>query len=93
MGQFEMNCTGHIHRCSFSCLQEHLQIKWIMMHIKITTITTIVSVFRTVKIVITFELKIEIIIHMIIKPDESGQGLGVVVFVILQHTTTDKLHH
>ena len=32
---------------------------------------------------------------MIIKPGESGQELGVVVFVKLQQTTTDayELHH
>ena len=105
LGQFEMNCgneyrcrTAHIHRCSYTCLHVTWkliggQIRWISIRAATKTITTTVSIFANDKIVITFEVTLEIIISMTVKRGESGQGLGVVVFVILQQTTTVELHH
>ena len=62
------------------------------MHVTIIIIliTTTVSTFGTAANIVDFELQLTITINMIIKSGESGQGLGVVVFVVLQQTTTDN---
>ena len=59
-----------------------------MMHITIIIITTTILTFGTAGSIVEFEIQLTITINMIMKSGESGQGLGVVVFVIFQQTTT-----
>ena len=71
----------------FACnLQNDSQIT---MNVTIITIMTSLLMFKIVEIIAGFETELDIIIHMIITPGESGQELCVVVFVILQQTVTD----
>ena len=100
LGQFEMNCTSEyicrtaqIHRSTYTYLHVTCKLIYrITMNVTIITIITSLLIFETVEIIAEFEIKLQltITINIIIKSYESGQGLGVVVFVILQQTTTEN---